>query len=129
MCSFRYVSEWFYRVIAGINPASDAVGFDRIVIRPQPLGDLTWAKGSYDSVRGRIVSDWSIDNGVFRLHAEIPAGATAEIHVPTDSHDNVTEGGVSADTAEGVAFRVMESGCAVFEVGSGDYNFTAPFTR
>src|SRR6266545_2237369 len=36
------VSEWFYKVLAGINPAPDAVGFDKILIKPQPVGDLKW---------------------------------------------------------------------------------------
>ena len=122
---FGSVSEWFYRVIAGINPAPDAVGFDKIIIRPQTLGDLSWAKGSYESIRGTIVSDWTIEGGVFRLDVTIPATATAEIHVPAKSPDDVTEGGIHADTADGVTYRGMESGCAVFAVGSGSYHFEA----
>ena len=51
------------RLLAGINPAPDAVGFDKIIIRPQPVGDLKWVKASYDSVRGKIVSEWSREAG------------------------------------------------------------------
>ena len=35
---FGSVSEWFYRVLAGINAAPGAVGFDKIIIRSVPDG-------------------------------------------------------------------------------------------
>ena len=60
---FGSVSEWFYKVLAGINAAPDAVGFDKIIIRPQPVGDLQWVKASYDSVHGKVVSEWSREAG------------------------------------------------------------------
>lgn len=53
---FGSISEWFYRSLLGINAASP--GFEKIIIKPQPAGDLIWAKGSYHSVRGQIISDW-----------------------------------------------------------------------
>jgi len=31
---FGSVSEWFYKALAGISPAPDAVGFDHILLRP-----------------------------------------------------------------------------------------------
>src|SRR6185295_12037603 len=58
---FGDVSAWFYRALAGIRP--DAPGFKRIRIRPQVVGDLTWARGSYDSVYGRIASEWKLEKG------------------------------------------------------------------
>lgn len=54
---FGSVSEWFYKTLAGIQPAPDAVGFDRIIIKPEPVGDLKWVKASYKSVRGTVVSE------------------------------------------------------------------------
>ena len=44
---FGSVSEWFFRSLLGINPG--APGFRRIILKPQPAGDLTWAKGTYQS--------------------------------------------------------------------------------
>jgi alpha-L-rhamnosidase len=49
---FGSISEWFYRSLLGINAL--APGFEKIQIKPQPAGDLTWAKGSYQSIRGTI---------------------------------------------------------------------------
>jgi alpha-L-rhamnosidase len=79
---FGSVSEWFYRVLGGINPAPDAVGFDKIIIRPQPVGDLKWVKSSYNSAHGKIVSEWSREPGKFRLRIRVPVGAEATVLLP-----------------------------------------------
>ncbi|MEO6707057.1 MAG: family 78 glycoside hydrolase catalytic domain, partial [Ginsengibacter sp.] len=80
---FGSVCEWFYRSLLGINSA--APGFKKIIIKPQPAGDLTSAKGSYSSIRGRIASNWSISGERFKLEVEIPANTTAEIWIPNKS--------------------------------------------
>jgi alpha-L-rhamnosidase len=120
---FGSVSEWFYKALAGIQPAPDALGFDKIIIRPQPVGDLTWVKASYDSVRGRIASAWEKTNGGLHLRVTIPANATALVHVPTTEGGRITESGRSAVKAPGVTFLHMDGNAAVFAIGSGDYDF------
>ena len=112
---FGSVDEWFYRSLLGINPA--AAGFEKILIKPQPAGDLVWAKGYYSSVRGRINSEWKKENNVFILKVAIPANTTAEIWMPSKEHAAVTEGG---KTLNDVQYR---QGYAVLTVGSGDYSF------
>ena len=66
--AFGSVNEWFFKSIAGISPDPDAVGFNRIIIKPEIIGDLTWAHGTYKSIHGLIESNWrksdgSIDHG------------------------------------------------------------------
>ena len=48
----------FTKRLAGINPDPAAPGFKHFFIKPNVVGDLTSARARYDSVRGRIVSDW-----------------------------------------------------------------------
>ena len=76
---FGSVSEWFYRSLLGINPALP--GFKKSVIKPQPAGDLTWAKGSYRSVMGTITSDWKKSGDRFELKVSIPPNTTAEVWI------------------------------------------------
>lgn len=118
---FGSIGEWFYRSLLGINAA--APGFSRIVIRPQPAGDLTYARGYVLSVQGKISSGWEIKNGRFRLKTEIPANTTAEIWVPLQYGATVKEGGKPAAEAAGVQLLRQERGHAVFAVGSGSYAF------
>ncbi len=89
---FGSVSEWFYKGPGGINPAPDAVGFDKILIRPQPVGGLTWVKSSYESVRGKIVSDWTRDGNKFDLTVQIPVGATATVILPNGKTNSIASG-------------------------------------
>ena len=115
------MSAWFYKNLAGIN--AGAPGFKRIVIKPCILGDLTFARASYDAMAGRIVSDWKLENGAFKLDVTIPANASATIYVPSKAQDKITESGQAVETAAGVKFLRREEGYAVFEVGAGRYQF------
>jgi len=128
---FGSVSEWFYKALAGIKPHPEAVGFDRILIEPRVVGDLTWARARYDSVRGPVVSAWRIDGDRVIFEVEIPVNATATVRVPTRDPSSVTESGRPASEAPGVTRLPDESpGAARFEVGSGRYVFTtAPPAR
>ena len=121
---FGSVSQWFFHWLGGIQPAPGAVGFDRVVIRPQIAGDLTWVNSSYDSVRGRIVSQWKRERDRVTLRIEIPPGVGATVFVPAKNAAAVTEGGKPAGQSEGVRLQREEPSRAVFEVGSGRYEFT-----
>ena len=119
------IQEWFYHDLAGIAPDPTGPGFRKIIIRPQPVGDLTWVKASYDSIRGKIVSDWKRDGEKFTLNVTIPANATAMVYVPAKSAEAVTEGGRPAALSNGVVLLWMEDNCAVFAVESGKYEFAS----
>ena len=54
--SFGAVYQWMAENIGGIR--TDTPAYKHIVISPQPGGKLTWAKVSYDSIRGRIATSW-----------------------------------------------------------------------
>ena len=121
------IGLWFYQSVLGIRPDPSGPGFKKFILAPQPDPDtgLTWARGSYDSVYGKIVSDWKIEAGQFTLNATIPANTTATVYVPTQSENSVKESGQPAAQAEGVNFLRMEDGVAVYAVGSGSYKFFA----
>ncbi len=122
---FGSLSEWFFKALAGIFPAEDAKGFDKIVIRPQVVGDLTWAKGRYESVRGTVVSEWNLAGEKLSVGVRVPANCVAKVIIPAVEAENVTEGGARASEADGVRFTKEDNGTAVFEVLSGMYNFVS----
>lgn len=113
---FGSVGEWFYRSLLGINAAEP--GFRKIIIKPQPAGDLTFAKGYVQSVYGKISSDWAISKGVFTLKTNIPANTTAEVYIP------VKYGSVVKESGNVLQPLRAENGYAVFATGSGNYVFT-----
>jgi len=113
---FGSTEEWFYRALLGINPAEP--GFRKIIIKPQPTGDLQWAKGSYHSIRGKIVSDWKIEGNTYTLYVEIPANTTAKVYIKASAPSKVKAPGQ-------VTFTGIEDGYAIYETPSGQYTFTA----
>jgi alpha-L-rhamnosidase len=121
------IQEWFYYDLAGIQNAPDSAGFKKIIINPQPVGDVTWVKASYNSIRGKIVSNWKRDGGKFTLKVSIPANTTATVYVPATSLNSVGEGRLNwpAIKASGVSSFRFENSRAVLEVGSGDYTFVS----
>ena len=120
---FGSVSEWFYKVLGGINPAPEAVGFDKIILRPQPAGDLKWVKASYDSAHGKIVSEWTWEAGKFNLRVRVPVGAEARVFLPLREGTRVTESGSPIERALGVQLVRRDQGSVEVAVGSGDYEF------
>jgi len=121
--AFGSVGEWLFGTAAGID--TDGAGYKRIIIRPRPGGGLTYVKASYKSIHGKIVSDWKIEDGVFRLNVTIPANTTATVYVPADSAEQVTESGLPVMKAKQVRLLRMDDDTAVFAVGSGDYHFVS----
>ena len=117
------IQEWFYHDLAGIGCDPAGPGFKKIIINPQPVGDVTWVKASYDSIRGKIVSDWKRDGDRFTLNVTIPANTTATVFVPAKSAESVTEDGRPAAQSPEVEFLRIENGRAVFAVTSGKFEF------
>jgi hypothetical protein len=118
------INEWFYHDLAGIQGDRAGPGFKRIIIRPAVVGGLTWVKASFDSVRGRIASEWHRDGTQLTLQVTIPPNTTATVHVPAPDPAAVLESGRRATRSAGISFLRMEDGAAVFAVGSGVYIFT-----
>ena len=119
------VAEWMYRVILGINNDDDHPGYEHFVLHPVPGGGLTWANGSYNSIRGKIAMSWRIDGLTFTENVTIPANTSATVYVPAKGVERVTESGAPASRSNGVHFVRMEGDAAVFSVQSGTYSFVA----
>jgi len=121
------IMEWFYNDLAGIGIDPAGPGFKKIIIRPQPVGDIQWVKGSYDSIRGKITSEWKRDNGRFTLKVTIPANTTATVFVPAKPQTEVTESGVPVQNSPGVKFIQLQDDRMIYTVGSGKYEFDSSF--
>jgi alpha-L-rhamnosidase len=114
---------WFYEDLAGIKTDSSKPAFKQLIMKPEPVEGLNFVNASYHSVQGTIKSSWKKENKMFMWNITIPANSRAIIYVPALTINGVTEGDKKATLTEGVKFMRMESGRAVFEIGSGCYSF------
>ena len=102
---------------------ANGAGFRKFIIKPTPVGDLKWVKGSYKTVSGLISVEWEHNNGTFALTVIIPANTTATIYIPATKEKDVTESGKRTAKSNGIKFLRIENDKAIYEVGSGEYKF------
>ena len=132
--SFGAVMQWAFQTLAGID--TDGHGYRRIIIRPNPpsvgvkaaAGEakpIDWVKAHYDSIHGRIASEWRANGADFELQTTIPPNTTATIFLPAKDAASVTEGGKPLGDAAGVKFLRLENSRAVIAVESGNYSFAS----
>lgn len=93
---------WEYEYLGGIRPLEP--GYKAVELKPYPIKGLDWVNCSYDSVSGKIVSNWKVDGGKFEWDVEIPEGVKANVYIP------------AADGS-----RQMK------EVGPGSHHFSADY--
>ncbi len=122
--SLGSVGEWLYRFVLGIELAPGAAGFNRVVLRPYPGGSLTFARGSFRSVRGEIATSWVDKGGRFTFSARVPPNVQASVRIPSAQPSDVVDSNGRGPTR--VEDYPGETGQreAVFEVGSGEYSFS-----
>lgn len=118
---FGSINEWFYKSILGINQAS--TGFEKIIIKPQLIEDLDWAKGSYTSVRGEISCDWKVEEDVFSIQVKIPVNSTAEIWIPLNLNGKTLKHKKPRTIDSKVSLIREDENYAIYKVSSGVYKF------
>ena len=129
--SFGAVCEWMLSQLAGID--CDGVGYKQLVIRPSPSSNtpgrtpetIDWVCAHYDSIRGRISSNWRKNGDCFELCVEIPANTTATVYLPASDTAVISEGGRKLARVKGVKLLRHEQGRAVLAVDSGIYHFVS----
>lgn len=80
--SMGSVSAWMIKSLAGINIATDAIAFEKIVIKPSFIKDLNFVKASHKSINGLVVSEWKRNGVIIELKVVIPANSKALIVLP-----------------------------------------------
>lgn len=96
MTSFNHyalgaVVDWLHTTVAGISPLEP--GYRRILVAPQPGGDLTWAEASLETPYGRTAVRWEREGDDLALRVEVPEATEAVVRL-VGSDDIVLGAGV-----------------------------------
>jgi alpha-L-rhamnosidase len=110
------IDGWFYRTLAGIQSDEEHPGFEHFFIKPFVPKSLSFVQASVQTVRGPVAVSWTNTNGVFELSACVPANSTATICVPAVDGNTIT-------STPALRLRRLAGGAAVYDVGSGTYQF------
>lgn len=87
-----HLMEWLYTGIGGIKQAEGSIGFQKIIIDPQPVGDLTWAETTHRCILGEIYCRWEKSGKNYVIDIRIPVGAAAEVYFRGKLLDSVGSG-------------------------------------
>ncbi len=123
--SFGSVAAWMYNYSLGIQRSPDIAGFKQIVLKPTPDPDkkMTWAKGHYDSIYGRISSEWKYETGSWTYKTTIPPNTIATLYLPAGDIAKITENGKPLAQGSGINNISYTNGKAQMTLTSGTYSF------
>lgn len=123
--SFGAVGAWMCNYSLGIQRDENYPGFKHFILRPEvdSTGEMTYAKGYYDSMYGRIESCWKQGNGTLEYQCTVPANATARLYLPASSPDAVFENERTLKESKGIVYKGMEEGKVILDISSGSYLF------
>lgn len=124
--AFGAVASWMYNYCLGIQRDPAQPGFQHFILRPtpDPTGQMTWAKGHYDSMYGRISSEWTQEENKLSYSATVPPNTTARLYLPAKSASAVLEQGKPLTASTGITLVGQENGQLMLDLVSGSYEFT-----
>ena len=120
-----HAEEWFYRGLGGIDIDFARPAERRVILRPYVPASLQRVSTSYDSVLGKIESDWERGAAETTYSVVIPANAKADVELETASPDGATVNGTPVEKAAGVDSSHNGRGRIEIVLGSGHYKIRA----
>jgi alpha-L-rhamnosidase len=124
-----HLLEWFFSGIGGIRQVNGSKAYDKILICPEIVGDLTWSETKYNSIHGEIASSWNIENNDLVMKVKVPVGCEAIVAIPKGNPDLVLESDKPLSQSKDVR-KVREiAGKTYCEVSSGEYIFKTPYIK
>jgi len=118
--AYGAIGQFMYERIAGISPLKP--GYKEILIAPLTGTRLNSAKASYESPYGLISSEWTLENGTFKLMVNIPPNTAAKIIVPANvSEYLMLNGSTFADTKD---VKLLNKRDNTFELKAQPGNYT-----
>ncbi|RZK74340.1 MAG: hydrolase, partial [Pedobacter sp.] len=84
----------FYYGIGGIKTDQEDPGMQHFTIEPKAVADLSFCRTSYNSLYGKIRSEWKRDaDGKFHILLEIPVNSSATFVLPSGKKSIKDESG------------------------------------
>jgi hypothetical protein len=115
------IEEWFYKSLVGIVADEKNPGFKHFFLQPEMVGDMTFVKGTYNSVFGEIAAEWEKKEDKVAFKFTIPANTTATVKLPVKKNAVIKVNGKILSDSKNV-LKVLDNGeKPSFILGSGIY--------
>lgn len=115
------VGEWMWNTLAGVNICEKKPGFKRIILRPEPVGDLKSVKAEYETNYGKLLVSWNVNQETFSMNVTVPANSEA-LFIPPVLRAGATllENGVDVASGKVKGISTEEGN---YLLSSGSYAF------
>ena len=113
-----------YNYSQGIERDENSPGFKHFLLKPEPdpTREMTSATGHYDSMYGRIESEWKIEGSVTHYKFVVPANTTATLSLNAESENVIKSGNNVFKDLKGVKYQGQKNGKHLFSLQAGSYN-------
>lgn len=123
--SLGSVGEWLFRHVAGIELDPETPGFQKFVLRPFLGEGLDFARGSYRTMHGEIVSDWKRTGDKLTWNIRAPANTSATVYIPAAANSAVSESGQPITKSAGLKVIGWRENSLMVEAAAGVYSFVS----
>ncbi len=123
--SLGSVGEWLFRHVAGIELDPETPGFQKFVLRPFLGEGLGFARGSYRTMHGEIVSDWKRTGDKLTWNIRVPANTSATVFIPAAANSAVSENGQPITESAGLKVIGWRENSLMVEAAAGVYSFVS----
>lgn len=79
--AYGAIGQWLYEHVAGIRIDPNQVGYKHFYLTPHAGGGLTYARASYNSIYGMIISDWKTEGGNISYQIQVPSNTSATVNL------------------------------------------------
>ena len=124
--AFGSVTNWLMQHSLGIARDETTPGFQHFILQPtpDPTGTLTHAEGFYDSMYGRIESQWEQTTHETHYHFVVPANTSATLWLSTAGGKAIYLDGKQVDkTTKGVVLGSAIRDRQSLNLPAGSYDF------
>ncbi len=74
------IAAHFSAYILGVRPTEP--GYRRFTVRPQPVKEVTWARGVVPTPHGPVTAGWELSGRTLKLTLTVPQGTVADAVMP-----------------------------------------------
>ncbi len=111
------IKDWFSSNLGGIQADPSAVAYNKLIISPTVVGNLTQAASTYNTPYGQASSSWTKNGSIVQLQVKVPVNTTATVQMPVNP--------IQPTATMGQGFQSFQNGYAIYSIGSGSYTFTS----
>lgn len=90
--SYGAVCDFLFSYVGGIRPNFEIPGYEEFELRPLVGGTLAYAKVTYESLYGTIISEWKKTEKNIQYHCTIPVNTRAILILPDGKRHHLGSG-------------------------------------